>query len=77
MKNLMKYQTLTAEAEQIEGLMVTGMLRKEGSQSDFKGGWLEMWTVLLPYYDKKGYNRQFSTFSLEGLREIGLITGVK
>ena len=51
----------------------TAILRHERPQSDFKGGWIRQWTILNPWYDRNGYNRQYSTFSIWGLAEIGVI----
>lgn len=36
-------------------------------------GYLRMWTILNPFYDKNGFNRQFSTFGEWGLQELGII----
>lgn len=81
MNNLLKLQALAAEEEQIETLTATGMLRREGDQKNYvcvkdviiQTGIIRMWTVLEPFHDARGYNRQFSTFSVIGLREIGMI----
>ena len=76
MKNFKAFETLTVEAERAEVFAMIKqypVLKVERPQSDFKGGWIRMWTVLTPYYDRNGFNRQFSTFSIEGLREIGIV----
>lgn len=80
-------EALTVEVEQQEILTVLNgevkpmvTLKKELPQKDYKlvddvpthVGYIEMYTVLTPYNDSKGRNRQFSTFSLIGLAEIGL-----
>lgn len=81
MKNFKAFEALTVESERAEVFNVCkqiAKLRVERPQSDFKGGWIRMWTVLTPYYDRNGFNRQFSTFSREGLEGIGIIKqGVK
>lgn len=72
MTNGMK--VLAVEAEQIEVLLATGFMKKEKPQSDFKGGWLDMYTTLKPFVDHKGRNREpGATFTLEGLRENGIV----
>ena len=48
-------------------------LRIERPQSDFKGGWFEMWTILSEFKDKNGYNRKHGTFSRDGLTELGIV----
>jgi len=53
------------------------LMRKERPQSDFKGGWFEMWTIISPFYDEKGFNREGSTFSREGLARLGITPEVK
>lgn len=72
------FEWMTVEEERAEWRQAVHQyprLKSEKPQSDFKGGWIRMWTILSPFYDKNGYNRQFSTFSLEGLIEIGIIKG--
>lgn len=70
-------QALTLPEERKEMLIVireaqVPLLRKEKPQSDFRGGWLEMWTVMVPFYDKNGWNREGSTFTRQGLTELGI-----
>lgn len=75
MKQTQAFQWLTTSEEKQEVYNVVkqlAILKSERPQSDFKGGWLRMWTILNPFYDKRGYNRQYSTFSEEGLTELGI-----
>lgn len=76
MKNFKAWEHLTTETERAEVFYVikqTVKLRVERPQSNFRGGWLRMWTIVSPFYDKKGYSRFHGTFTTEGLIELGII----
>lgn len=70
------FEIMTVPEERMEVFNIVHQqpkMRAELPQSDFNGGILRQWTLLTDFYDAKGFNRKNSTFSLMGLKELGII----